>query len=165
MKDMPSIPTQAPDEHVLLDSIAFFRRMGNYLFLPFFIVFGFCTAVLLGTFDGPIKSLLESRLFTAYACLTFAGFAFWRLSRKPRPPMLFAVGTILAILDLIWASRLLYLLATGQGKVVALRWSYALVVLVGMGGASLKCFRLWRLLRSMDRASLEVAIRNITERN
>lgn len=149
------------DKEFLADSIRFFRRMGNYLFLPFFIVFGFCTMIMLAANDGPWDLLLKSNLFSGYATFAGAGLALWRLSRRPRPAMLLAVGLILAIIDLIWASWLIYLIASGEWKSVLLRVEYALAVLIGVGAASLKCFRLWSVFRRADSVVLDAALRGI----
>jgi hypothetical protein len=162
---MPPILNDAPDEESLLDSIAFFRRMGNYLFLPLFIVFGFCTAFMVLSHQGPWRVLLGSNFFLVYLTLAVAGFVLWRLSRRPRPPMLFAVGLILATIDLIWAVWLIYLILIGKWKDILFRVEYALAVLIGIGGASLKCFQLWNLFRRVDTTVLDVAFRRIMERN
>ncbi len=153
------------DEKFLLDSIRFFRRMGNYLFLPLFIVFGVCTAFMLAVNDGPWKFLLKSNLFFGYLSLAGAGFALWRLSRRPRPAMLFAVGLVLAIIDLVWAVSLIHLIISGEWKVVLFRVEYAVAVLIGVGGSSLKCFQLWNVFRGVGDAALEATLRGIIERN
>jgi hypothetical protein len=153
------------EEEFLVDSIRFFRRMGNYLFLPLFIVFGFCTAIMLAANDGPWNLLLKSNLFLGYLTLTGAGLALWCLSRRPRSAMLFAVGLVLAIIDLIWACWLIYLIVGGEWKVILFRVEYALAVLIGIGAASLKCFKLWSAFRHVDGAVLEAALRSVIERN
>ncbi len=153
------------DEEFLVDSIRFFRRMGNYLFLPVFIVFGFCTAITLATNDDPTALLLKSNLFLGYLTAAGGGFALWRLSRRPRSAMLFVVGLVLGIIDLVWACWLTYLIAGGEWKTVLFRVEYALAVLIGVGAASLKCFKLWGAFRHVDGAALEAALRSAIERN
>jgi len=153
------------EEEFLADSIRFFRRMGNYLFLPLFIVFGFCTTVMLAANDSPWNLMLKSNIFLGYLTLAGAGFALWRLSRRPRSAMLFAVGLVLAIIDLIWACWLIYLIANGEWKTILFRVEYALAVLIGVGAASLKCFKLLSAFRHVDKAVLEAALRSIIERD
>jgi hypothetical protein len=50
------------------------------LFLPVFIVFGFCAAIMLAANDGPWSLLLKSNSFFGY--LTFAGVGL-ALARHP----------------------------------------------------------------------------------
>ncbi|MGB2669186.1 MAG: hypothetical protein WA621_05530 [Candidatus Acidiferrum sp.] len=156
---------QPLEEEFLVDSIRFFRRMGNYLFLPFFIVFGFCTAIMLVFNDGPWNLLLKSNMFFGYLTLAGAGLALWRLSRRPRSGMLFAVGLALAIIDLTWVCWLLYLIASGEWKTILFRVEYALAVLIGVSAASLKCFKLWSAFRQVDGVVLEAALRGVIEKN
>lgn len=162
---MSQAPTNPLDEGLLVDSVGFFRRMGNYLFFPLFIVFGCCSAFMLLANDGPWRLLLKSSFFLVNATLATVGMALWRLSRRPRPMMLFAVGITLGIIEIIWAVWLLYLITSGGWKMVLFRGEYALVVLIGVGSASLKCFRLWSALRNVDEADLEVALRQVDQRS
>jgi hypothetical protein len=161
---MQTPSSQAPDEKMLVESIAFFRRMGNYLFLPVFLVFAFCTAIMLGADFGDRKTLFASTFFRLNFILMIAGFFFWRLSRRPRPTMLLSVGLLLAAIDSIWAGWLIYLLARGDWKTVVFRWEYALAVLIGIGGAAAKCFQYWNVLRHIDAAILNDAVRAVLER-
>lgn len=161
---MQTLNSQPPDEKMLVESIAFFRRMGNYLFLPVFIVFSFCTAVMLGADFGDRKTLFASTFFRVNFILMVAGFLFWRLSRRPRPMMFLSVGLLLAAIDIVWAGWLTYLLASGEWKTVLFRWRYALAVLIGIAGASAKCFQYWSMLRQVDAAVLNDALRTVLER-
>jgi hypothetical protein len=138
--------------------------MGNYLFLPVFLVFAFCTAIMLGADFGDRKTLFASTFFRINFILMVAGFLFWRLSRRPRPTMLLLVGSLLAAIDIIWAGWLIYLLATGNWKTVVFRLEYALAVLIGIGVAAAKCFQYWSMLRQVDAAILNDAVRAVLER-
>jgi hypothetical protein len=138
--------------------------MGNYLFLPLFIVFGFCTVFMVLSRQDSWRVLLGSNFFRSSLAFAVAGFVFWRLSRRPHQPMLFAVGMILATIDLIWTVWLAHLILIGEWKSVLFRWEYALAVLIGVGGASLKCFQLWNLFRRIDAAALDTAFRRVIER-
>lgn len=158
---MQTPDSQSPDEKMLVESVAFFRRMGNYLFLPVFIVFAFCTAIMLGVDFGDRKTLFASTFFRLNFILMLAGFVFWRLSRRPRSTMLLSVGLLLAAIDIVWAGWLIYLLGTRGWKTVVFRSEYALAVLIGIGGAATKCFQYWSLLRRVDTAVLHDAVRTI----
>jgi hypothetical protein len=161
---MQTLSSQAPEEKMLIESIAFFRRMGNYLFLPVFIVFAFCTAIMLGADFGDRTTLFASTFFRVNFILMVAGFVFWRLSRRPRPTMLLSVGLLLAGIDIVWVGWLIYLLGTGGWKTVVFRSEYALAVLIGIGGAAAKCFQYWNVLRRIDAAILNDAVRTVLKR-
>lgn len=151
----------------LLDAIEFSRGMGNYFFLPIFLVFGFCVVLLLfGAGSGSI-SLLHSRIFLVYAALTGMGFGFWRASRRPRATLLIIQAVILMVLDVVWVGWILFTPSTSlspsrdllgwAGGVWGVMW--ALTVFVGLGSASIKCFQVSRLVRNMPFEKRVVRIR------
>jgi hypothetical protein len=146
--------------------------MGKYLFLPFLIVFGACTTLMLLVMGDDWRATLGSRIFLVYSGLTLFGFIFWRISRKPRARLLFAVGLILACLDVIWAGWIIYSISPDNDQLTgAMGWlktlfgiAWAVTVFAGMGGASIKCFQLWNLLRRADSATL-AEIRRISDQS
>jgi hypothetical protein len=162
------------DDDELREAIKFSRRMGNYLFLPFSIVFGVCIVFMLLISLNGWQAALQSRIFLVYAGLMLVGFVFWRISRRPRALLFFAEGLILALLDLTWAVWIIYAISpapwlesepgvTWLKTVAGIAW--AIGVFAGMGGASIKCFQLWDLLRSTDAKAIDVAIMSITKRD
>ncbi len=166
--------TTPTDDNELREAIKFSRRMGNYLFLPFFIVFGVCIVFMLLISLNGWQAALQSRIFLVYAGLMLVGFAFWRVSRKPRVRLFFAEGLILALLDLTWAVWIIYAISPTLSleTVPGVIWlrtvagiAWAMVVFAGMGGASIKCFQLWNLLRRTDAKTIEAAILSITKQD
>jgi hypothetical protein len=152
------MPGSEDDE--LREAVKFSRRMGNYFFLPFFIVFGFCTVFLLPISLSGWNVALRSPIFLVYTGLMMFGFVSWRLSREPRASLFLAEGLILALLDLAWAVWVIYAISPnpsppipGLDNISGVRWlrtalgiMWAMLVFVGMGGASIKCFQFWNLL-------------------
>jgi hypothetical protein len=100
------------------------------------------------------------------------GFVFWRISRKPRARLLFAVGLILACLDVIWPGWISYSISPDHDQLTgATGWlqtlfeiAWAVTLFTGMGRASIKCFQLWNLLRGADSLTL-AEIQRISEQS
>ena len=149
-----------PEDDQLREAVKFSKRMGNYFFLPFFIVFGFCTVFLLPISVSGWYAALRSPIFLVYTGLMMFGFVSWRVSRKPRASLFLAEGLILLILDLAWATWVIYAISPNpspplpldnisgfRGLRTAMGILWAMLVFVGMGGASIKCFQFWSLLR------------------
>jgi hypothetical protein len=150
-----------PEDDELREAVEFSRRMGNYLFLPFFIVFGFCTVFLLPISLSGWYAALRSRIFLLYSGLMLFGFVFWRASRKPRASLLLAESLILIVLDVAWAAWIIYAISPNPSppipwldNISAVRWLrtawgilWAMLVFVGVGGASIRCFQYRNLLR------------------
>jgi hypothetical protein len=162
------------DDDELREAIKFSRRMGNYLFLPFSIVFGVCIVFMLLISLNGWQAALQSRIFLVYAGFMLVGFVFWRISRRPRARLFFAEGLILALLDLTWAVWIIYAISPAPWleSVPGVTWlktvagiAWAIGVFAGMGGASIKCFQLWDLLRRTDAKAIDVAIMSITKRD
>jgi hypothetical protein len=135
-------------EDFVLDAIKFSRRMGNYLYLPVFLVCGFCSLVILA-YDIRPQEVRALELFAPSAVVTFI---LWRLSRVPRAKLFLVEGVLFAALTIVWVGwfifNLVFRLPTFWPNL--LHVSYFLVVSTGMGTASIKCFRLWSKLRAMD---------------
>ena len=169
---MSHLKTQSPSSDELREAIQFSRKMGKYFFLPLLIVFGACTFLMLLVMGGEWRATLESRIFLLYSGLMLFGFMFWRISRKPRARLLFGMGLILACFDVIWVVWVIYSISPDRGLLThAIGWlqtlfgiAWAVTVFAGMGGASIKCFQLWNLLRRADSATL-AEIHRISEQS
>jgi hypothetical protein len=163
---------QIPSSDELRDAIQFSQRIGKYLFLPFLIVFGACTTLMLLVMGDEWRATLGSRIFISYSGLTLFGFILWRISRKPGARLLFAIGSTLACLDIIWVGWIIYSISPDNDRLTgAMGWlrtllgiAWAVTVFTGMGGASIKCFQLWSLLRRADSATL-AEIHRISEQS
>ncbi len=156
-----------PEDDEVREAVKFSRRMGNYLLLPFFIVFGFCTVFLLPISLSGWDAALRSPIFLVYTGLMMFGLVFWRVSRKPRASLFLAEALMLVLLDLAWAAWIICAISRnplppipGLDNIPGVRWLrtalgilWAMVVFVGMGGASIKCFQCWNLLRRNVSAS------------
>jgi hypothetical protein len=151
---------EQPDEPVVLDAIKFSRRMGNYLYLPLFIVFGFCIVVMLISLMGENgwQSQEERTMFNVSAIAMVSGFVLWRLSRRPRSALFLAQGILLAVLTAIWVGWFLWNVGfnfSNFWRRGLTQFDWFVIVAVGMGVASIKCLRLSRLLRSVDDVMLD----------
>ncbi len=134
-------------EGFVLDAIKFSRRMGNYLFLPVFLVCGFCSLTMLA---HDMRS--EVRAFEFFTLSAALSFILWRLSRVPRPKLFLLEGVLFGGLTLVWVGWFIFNLVFRLPEFGPnlLHFSYFLVVSTGMGTASIKCFRLWSKLRAID---------------
>jgi hypothetical protein len=160
---MSSSP-QVSQEDDLLAIITFSRKMGNYLFLPIFVVFGCCTLFMLATIDEGWRRLLASRIFLLYICFTLFGFVFWKLSRKPRSGLFLVEGSILALCAFGWAAWILFAQFSPTPWIRVLPGvMWVMFVFVGIGAASIKCFQFWDALRRVDAASVEAALRSVAD--
>lgn len=150
---MPNV--SQPDERYLLDAIKFSRRMGNYLYLPLFLVSGFCLGVMVSFVAGEKSWRTQEQriLFYIFAVATLAAAILWLLSRRPRASLLLAQSILFAVLTLVWVGWFLWNIGFNfanfwrQG-LSRLDWFF--FVALGIGAASIKCLRLSRSLRSVD---------------
>jgi len=147
--------------------------MGNFFFLPICIVCGFCALV---SFPDPRygwRQFFFSKDFSVYAALASLSFLLWWISRRPRALLFFAEGSILAVLDAIWAGWILHSdarLPAAVNGISGRAWAafgilWAMTVFAGMGTASIRCFQCWALLRRADPAKIEEDVRRIGSQN
>ncbi len=144
-----------PTESFLVDAIKFSRRMGNYLYLPLFLVCGFCALGTYSFFLGEPGSDMSGQrsVFYVYVLASVSGAILWRLSRKPRATLFLAQGIFLVALWIAWAGwyigNLLFNFShfwkRGLGSV---EWFFC--VALAIGAAAIKCLSLSRSLRGVD---------------
>jgi FtsH-binding integral membrane protein len=154
------ISTNPQTESSLVDAIKFSRRMGNYLYLPLFLVCGFCALVMYSFFLGEPDSNMSGQrsVFYVFAIAAISGAILWWLSRKPRATLFLAQGVFLVGLWIIWVAWYLGNLAfnfshfwkRGLGGV---EWFVA--VALAMGAAAVKCLSLSRSLKNVDDVQME----------
>jgi hypothetical protein len=151
--------SQRSESH-LVDAIRFSRRMGNYLYLPLFLVCGFCAVVMAVSLVGETgwRTPEERTSFYVFAIAALSGAILWRLSRRPRATLFQAQGILLAALGIIWVGWFIANLAfnfshfwkKGLGGI-----EWFLAVAVGIGAAAIRCLRLSRSLRGVDDVQME----------
>jgi hypothetical protein len=148
------------DDHVLLDALAFSRKVGDYLFFPVLLISSIVFGVMVYVMEHPaswLEWLLSGDAWFAIA-LTFvllSSLAMWRISRRPRAGF-FLVAT--ALLTPVAAAFVGWI---GYMVLVAGDWTYAvrgaaMIALTTTG--AWRSFKLWRLLRRVGPDRIDRAL-------
>lgn len=91
----------------VLDARGFSKRMGNYLYLPVFLVCGFCSLVMLASHIA-LQERGASEFFTFSVVISFV---LWRLSSTPRARLFLVEGILLGWLTFVWVGWYIFNLA------------------------------------------------------
>jgi hypothetical protein len=142
----------------LIEVIRFSRRMGNYLFLPLFVVFAFCSVFAIGWYisGDPLSSRANYFIFF----LTMTGFVLWWLTRKPSAGAFLGMGLVLSAIGLAAVSIVAYRFSTEEPTLaLILQIPSAAVWVLGTGRVAVHCFCFWRDLRHFHQDDLAEAYR------
>lgn len=159
-----------PSDLSLHRTILFSRRIGNYLYLPFFVV---CLVALLLALEELSLgfSFWQNQRGFGFGLIVvgMSSFALWRLSRRPRPLKFLVEGLVISLLLVAWIGTLIFGMLYGEPNwrrtnlilgVVGLVGSFLwfLFASYGMFRGAQSCFRMWRELKQMDQRELRGAL-------
>jgi hypothetical protein len=135
------------------------------VFLPVAIVFGICTLILLFGLNHSFFTAMRSRIFLPFLGMTVLASAFWQVSRRPTPGLVFAQSAALAVLALPMAAVL------ALAPVDRNNWSdtlglniIAFIFSAALTWTAIKSFQLWNLFRKVGPAELRTALQEFKER-
>lgn len=157
--DRTELPTSLVDREVVREAILLSRKAGNYVFLPIFVA-GLLVLLTLQDRWNP-RDHPDSAIFGySLASVVVAAFVLWRLSRQPKPPLLFACGIAISLTT---ACSLVLLFKTADRTPTAFDFLHIGGHAIGMAGMAMHCFRMWSKLKRFEPEQIEETIRAAAE--